>query len=265
MLRRMREAGLIWPTLVMIPALGLLLGLGFWQMQRKVWKDGLQRQIVERVARPPTAVTRLGDITKTAGGLEYLRVRVPGRFLHEEERLVYWALSAGSGWLVHTPLLMRDGAVVIVNRGWVPDALKGRERRAEGLHSGDVEVVGLVRVPEAPGTFTPANDPARNIWFWRDLAAMSACRNTETQTADCRALEAARRAGFYIDAEALPANPGGWPRGGITNLVLANRHLKYAVTWFGLGATLIGVWIAFVAGRLRHGTKGAAGQGTARD
>ena len=41
MLHRFREAGLMWPTLLALPALAFLLGLGGWQMQRKAWKDGL--------------------------------------------------------------------------------------------------------------------------------------------------------------------------------------------------------------------------------
>ena len=79
-------------------------------------------------------------------------------------------------------------------------------------------------------------------------------------TADCKVLATAasgrpRTHHVIIDAEAEPANPGGWPRGGTTRLDIANRHLEYALTWYGLAATLIGVFAAFAAGRLR-----AAGQ-----
>ena len=56
---------------------------------------------------------------------------------------------------------------------------------------------------------------------------------------------------FFVDADAEPANPGGFPRGGATRLVLPNRHLEYALTWYGLALTLIGVFTAFARGRLR--------------
>ena len=55
-----------------------------------------------------------------------------------------------------------------------------------------------------------------------------------------------------VDAEATPANPGGWPQGGAAIPKLSNRHLEYAVTWYGLAATLIGVFFAFASGRLRR-------------
>ena len=50
-----------------------------------------------------------------------------------------------------------------------------------------------------------------------------------------------------------PCSPllSGLPRGGVTRLDLPNRHLEYALTWYGLALTLIGVFVAFARGRLR--------------
>jgi surfeit locus 1 family protein len=55
---------------------------------------------------------------------------------------------------------------------------------------------------------------------------------------------------FAIDAEAEPGNPGGWPKGGVTEVRLSNPHLQYVVTWYGVALTLIGVFIAFARQRL---------------
>jgi surfeit locus 1 family protein len=33
---------------------------------------------------------------------------------------------------------------------------------------------------------------------------------------------------------------------------LSNRHLEYALTWYGLALTLAGVYFAFAASRLRQ-------------
>jgi surfeit locus 1 family protein len=59
-----------------------------------------------------------------------------------------------------------------------------------------------------------------------------------------------RVAPYYIDSDATP-NPGGWPLGGRTRLTLANDHLQYALTWFGLALTLVGVFGTFAWRRLR--------------
>ncbi len=51
---------------------------------------------------------------------------------------------------------------------------------------------------------------------------------------------------------AEPTPPGGWPKGGTTRLQLTNRHLEYALTWYGLAATLIAVFAAYAATRWRR-------------
>ena len=49
---------------------------------------------------------------------------------------------------------------------------------------------------------------------------------------------------MVIEADATP-NPGGLPIGGQTAAELPNNHLQYAITWYGLAAGLVGVWIGF--------------------
>ncbi len=48
---------------------------------------------------------------------------------------------------------------------------------------------------------------------------------------------------YYIDRAAGPA--GEIPIGGLTRTDFRNKHLEYAITWFGLAATLIAVWLVF--------------------
>lgn len=253
MLTQLKRAGLIWPTLFALPALALLLGLGTWQLQRKAWKDELQAQIKARASAKPAALADvLGNMSAThPPGTpvqfgEYSRVRVNGTYENGKE-LYFFAPHPqfGPGYHVYAPLILAQTdclRFVMVNRGFVPEALRAPDKRAADEPAGPTEVVGLIRYPEKPASFTPANEPQRNLWFWRDLAGMTA------------AVAAGRKAcavHFFIDAEAAPANPGGWPRGGTTNLNLPNRHLEYALTWYGLAATLIGVFAAFAWPRLK--------------
>jgi len=61
-------------------------------------------------------------------------------------------------------------------------------------------------------------------------------------------------AGAEIEFDAgASANPGGWPQGrALTARIAAipNRHLEYALTWWGLALTLIGVYAAFAYSRV---------------
>jgi surfeit locus 1 family protein len=90
-----------------------------------------------------------------------------------------------------------------------------------------------MRPPESRNLFTPPDEPDNNLWFTRDPAALAA----HWRLADV--------APFSVDADATP-NLGGWPKGGATVMNIPNNHLSYALTWFGLAATLAAVAVAFI-------------------
>ncbi len=243
-LARLRQAGIVGPLLMALPALLILLGLGTWQMQRLAWKEDLIAKITARIHQPPVP---LGEVEKQApSDAEYARVKVGGTFHHEAEQLL-WAPDPrqGPGYHVYTPLRLGDGRTILVNRGYVTEALKAPSARATGQVVGEVDVVGLLREPPEPSIFNPDHDTRTGVWFWRDFEGMAEA---------ALGSEADKAVRFFLDAEAEPANPGGWPQGGTTRLTLPNRHLEYALTWYGLAATLIAVLIAFITGRLRART-----------
>ncbi len=241
MLSELRAKGLVWPAVMTLAGLAILIGLGNWQMHRLAWKEGLIAAIAERAHAEPVP---LAAAERRGGDVEYLRVKARGTLLNDKE-LDFYAFDeqAGPGWHILTPLWIADGSVVFVNRGFVPDELKDAAKRRDGGPAGEVEIIGLARKPEAAGAFTPANDAGKNIWYWRDLPAMAAAAFGP---------ETPRVVPFVVDAELDPRPPGGWPKGGVTRLELPNRHLEYALTWYGLAAALLGVFAVFAAARWRQ-------------
>ncbi len=242
MLSRLRRAGLVWPTALSVAALAVLIGLGTWQLQRKQWKDHLIAKIAERVGAEPIALAEAQRIWRDGGDVEYLHVLARGRFHHDQERYLYAPAKSGLGWHVYTPLELAPARIIWVNRGFVPDERKAPGMRAEGQLPGEVEVRGLVRAPARKGLFTPDNDAAHNLWYWPDAQAMTASAFAGTSV---EALP------IVIDADAGRGPPGGLPQGGVTRIDLPNRHLEYALIWYGLALTLIGVYSAFAVTRLR--------------
>lgn len=240
-MRQLRSAGLVWPLVLALPAFLILLGLGTWQMQRKAWKEDLIAKIEARVHAPPVPLAEIEKGSNDA--IEYARVRVRGTFRHAGEQLV-WAPDPqqGPGYHVYTPLQLADGRFILVNRGYVTEGMRSPSARAEGQVAGEVDVVGLLREPPQRAMFSPDHDGKTGAWFWRDFDGMS--RAALGPDAD-------RAVHLILDAEAEPANPGGWPQGGTTRLTLPNRHLEYALTWYGLAATLVAVLIAFMISRAR--------------
>jgi surfeit locus 1 family protein len=223
---------LFWPTLFTAPAVLLLLALGFWQVERLFWKKDLIAQRQAAVAANPVAPPRS---LEEARGMEFHHVTEEGVFLHDKEIFLGATSEAGrQGYQVLTPLLEPGGRTVFINRGFIPAELKDPAKRTAGQIAGTVCIQGLLRLPPSgkPAWFLPDNRPDLNYWFWVDLPAMSAADRLD------------RVAPFYIDADATP-NPGGWPKGGVTRLVLPNDHLQYAITWFSLAVALIVIYVLF--------------------
>lgn len=260
MLSRLRAADLLWPTLLVIPALAVLLGLGTWQMSRKAWKEEIIATIAARAEAPPVEQAQVTSLTcqpaddGLAQSCEYQRVRLKGRFDHDGERHVF-AGAQGSGpqaevgYWVFTPFLPagdRSGGVTYVNRGFVPERLKAPGQRAAGQVAGDVEIVAQIRTRELRSRFAGANDPARNTYFVRnpaELAGGSAAAGNSAGRLIGNPL-------FYLEL-VQGAPPGGYPKPLAASISLPNRHLEYALTWYGLALTLVGVFAAFARGRLR--------------
>ncbi len=247
MIERWRKSRLMLPAIAAAVAAALLVSLGTWQLQRRAWKEGLLADIAARGAKAPVDIDSGVARAALSGLLPFTRVTVRGRFQHENER--YWFADGrlGSGYHVFTPLVMspndddRQAPIVWVNRGYVPARLRDPATRAAGNSTEVTAVSGIVRAPGERNQFTPANDVEKNVWFWRDLPALNASAGFGAER---------RVATVMIDAEALPANPGGWPEGGTALVNLPNRHLEYALTWYALAATLIGVFLVFARGRL---------------
>ena len=234
---------LIAPGLLALPIFGLMVGLGVWQVERLHWKEGILAQIDARThaAPVPTPEPAAWPSLKP-DDYEYRRVSAKGFFEHERESYIFRSGNLPGqmkvpGYHVLTPLRI-DGARILVNRGFVPQEKRDAKTRPDGLVSGETTVTGLMRSPEDRNMFTTADNPAERIWFTRDPASVAT------------ALGLANVAPFVIDADDAPG-PGGLPHGGVTEIVIPNNHLSYAATWFGLAATLVGVFFVFAWRRLR--------------
>ena len=100
--------------------LAVLIGLGTWQMQRREWKLSLIERIDQRAHDEAISLTLAKDLWQRERDVEYYRVLLVGRFLHDQERHLYTVEQGRAGWRVITPLVTSSGDVVFVDRGFVP-------------------------------------------------------------------------------------------------------------------------------------------------
>ena len=209
-------------TLCALAAAGFA-ALGVWQVQRLAWKEALIARVDRNMHAAPVPVP-----AKIGSDDEYRRVQASGRFDYAHEVAVAATTELGAGYWILTPLQMRNGTWLFVNRGFVPPEMRGKVPR--GPEQGDV--VGLLRSSEPHGRFLQANAPAAGRWYSRDVAAIAATQGLTGPVAP-----------YFIDEVAGPDTASRWPRPGLTVVRFPNDHLQYAITWFVLAAMMIAAFV----------------------
>ena len=108
---------------------------------------------------------------------------------------------------------------ILVDRGFI-DLSKSPDVQADQA----VVVQGNLHWPDEVDGFTPAPDLEKNIWFARDVHALSKALKTQPI--------------LIVASQISPPNQNIEPLQ-IDSSAIPNDHLQYAVTWFSLAA----IWI----------------------
>ncbi len=239
--RRRSVAGFGVFTLVMV---ALFIGLGVWQLQRRVEKHALIAALTERLAAAPGPLPPVSQWNAlTPASDEFRRVSFAATYQPLPDAMVYSSGSAvrddisGPGTWAFLPAALPTGETVVINTGFVQNTMQDRaqeDRAVTRLIANEpVKLTGYLRFPETAGMLTPSENLAKRLWFIRDHFAMA------------HALGWGEVAPFYIDLE-QPVPLSGIPKPGPLEVHLKDDHLQYAITWFGLaGAVVIafGVWL----------------------
>jgi len=223
-------------TLLCVPLFAILVALGVWQLERLQWKLALIAEIQRNMTLPPLTL----DAALALPDADYRRVSLDGHFLNSKEAYVFTTGVHGEPvYHVLAPFMLGDGRAVMVDRGFVPPSLRDPATRAQSVAD---HIAGVWRRPDRPGPFTPQPDMVHRVWYARDLASIAQADHVKLA------------APAIVEADATP-NPGGWPEGGQTRVNLPNDHLQYALTWFFLAASLVGVYLAYHRARGRLGLR----------
>ena len=244
--RRRRGAGFGIFTLAMV---ALFIGLGVWQLQRRVDKHALIAALTERLAAEPAPLPPPSQWSAlTPGRDEFRRVRFDAIYESGPDAMVYSSGSAvradisGPGTWAFLPARLPTGETVVINAGFVQNTMQDRAQQdravARLLTAAPVPLTGYIRFPEAAGVLTPAENPRTRLWFSRDHFAMA------------HALGWGDVAPFYIDLEA-PVPASGIPKPGPLEVHLKDDHMQYAVTWFALAGAVVIAFAVWLRGQRR--------------
>lgn len=231
-------------AVIVFVMIAVLIGLGVWQLQRRVEKHALIAALTERLAAAPVPLpppSQWKDMSAPRD--EFRRVRIVATFEPKSDAMVYSSGSAvredisGPGTWAFLPSRLADGGVVVVNAGFVQNTMQDRaqqDRAVDRLVTGmPVTLIGYLRFPEGAGVLTPQADTGRRLWFVRDQHAMA------------KSLGWGEVAPFYIDLES-PSPPSGVPKPGPLAVHLKDDHLQYAITWLALAAAVLiafSIWL----------------------
>jgi len=231
-----------WLTFFSLPSLAVLLMLGFWQLDRLAWKTALIESFNDRAN---AAAVLPPDPAADLARLEFRNLDLTGRFLHDRELYLTGRTYEGNaGFHVVTPFQTVAGKLVLVNRGWVSEAYREPESRQFSVTDEQVSLRAVLRLPQQKGYFVPENDPANGFWFTLKPDEMASFLKLDEAVTT-----------YYADvvrtSEVLTL-----PIAAETRIEVRNTHLNYALTWFGVALSLIGVYIAYHINAGRLGLKG---------
>lgn len=217
---------------VSVLVFALLCGLGTWQMTRLQWKNNLIKEMARTESLPPVPVA--GLLAK--GHADWRSVELPSCRI-DPARIIpmHSTMGAVAGYRLLTACPIAPGQ---------PDILVdlGFSETADSVPANTAILpVGRLRPVDKPSAFAPVNDPARNDWYSRSSQEMG------------KALKTPLRSDYFLvlDVKASRLEAPGVRQAPMT-APLANRHIEYALTWYGLAVTLLAMVAAFAVQRTRR-------------
>ncbi len=222
-------------TIATVIGLAILIALGTWQVRRLAWKEDLLRRIAalqSAAARPVEPV-----LSRLAHGedVNFTRVVATCPGLAAAPFLELYAIKdgqAGSRLISACRAPSLAYRTLLVDRGFTPDSVDARPR-VDPSDTAPTEVTGVLRTPDRRNLFSPANRPER--WFTRDIPAMAAALKAPDPAAP-----------VFLFAESRTNPDFGALTPAPVPADIPNRHLEYAITWYGLAAALAGVYAAML-------------------
>ncbi len=228
-----RFAPAFWPSLVFAIVLPALVGLGYWQMERAAAKQAL---VERRAASELTAPLQLRRDTVLGVEDRYRPALVRGSYVPGQQWLLDNRVYLGQpGYHVFSAFRI-EGEVrpsLLVNRGWVAVGASREFLPTLPLPEQPVTLSGRLDSPASVGLVlgeVPLSSVADKVLVQSlDIAALGAARDMDLQRY-ALVIDEGQPGGLQYDWSPIPA-------------MGPEKHLGYAVQWFGLAVALLIIYI----------------------
>jgi len=218
-----RRVLVLHPVALLLTAAGVALfgALGQWQIGRAAAQRALEQQFAQSNGPAHSLSSALERVPR------YQRVEVRGRYDAQRQILLdNITLDGRVGYYVLTPLRRSDGALLLVNRGWVPQGASRDELPDVAVGDGPRAVTG--RIDEMPRAGIRLAAPGSLDWprvmNFPDSSEVAAALGGRVYPQI-----------LLLDAAAPDGYRRTWRPPGLGPL----RHLAYALQWFALALTAV--------------------------
>ncbi|NDF11637.1 MAG: SURF1 family protein [Proteobacteria bacterium] len=218
-----------WFTVFCLLSVIGLISLGFWQLKRLEWKNGITAQIERSKQEKNNYLASSNQRTP-----EYTFVTAFGTFEPYEEVLIQARFFKGAkGYELVTPMVQQNGTVLLVNRGWIPEDKKNEYFRKQPISQ--AIITGYVSYNNHPRAwYMPDNKPENDMWLYPNADEIVAYFKKKNP-----------RYVYYpfilnLTAPDMISNiTFKYPMPMSENIKLRNDHLQYAITWFALAFVVV--------------------------
>ncbi|MEO8303854.1 MAG: SURF1 family protein [Betaproteobacteria bacterium] len=220
------------PTIATFAAVAVSLAAGQWQDGRLHAKEALRAQFDAATREAPVALASVpADADWTA--LRYRPVVADGEFIAARQILIDNKVHAGrAGYHVVTPMALRDGRTVLVDRGWIAQGASRSAVPPAPPPSGAVSVRGRLALPSAGYVELRAGAPEGNVWQNLDPKRFAAATGLDVLPVVVEAIDA-------------PAAGDGLVRDWPAPDFGIETHRIYRAQWYVFALLAAGLWLWF--------------------
>lgn len=160
MIAKMFSRKWILTTLLVLVAVGVMIRLGVWQLERLERRKAFNARVSAQTSQPVLELTG-NKVNADLTEMEYRSVEVQGIYVTDDEialRNQYW----NNQWGVHlvTPLkISGSDQFVLVDRGWIPGEAYQSGDWGRFAESGEVTVNGVIRLSQSKAELGRRSDP----------------------------------------------------------------------------------------------------------
>jgi surfeit locus 1 family protein len=214
-------------TIAALIAFALLCGLGVWQLKRLAWKEDLLARIEVLKTAPAQPLAAVMARAEKGEDVAWTRVSV--------------TCAADRPQTQTLPLVygVRDGDIV-----WRATAICQTSAAGYGAILLDLGVIKALTGQASPAPIAVAA-PAQTIGVLMAPKTLGGDR-----AATVARFAADKPAPFILMVESATPEPEGVTPAPLP-AEISNRHLEYAITWFGLAVTLLFIYAAMLWRKMR--------------